>query len=171
MQQRLCRRQFTLPQPASKRLSTLLKARSRSPRLAHFLTSSIQFGTFLHTKYPNLHVEIVDTDNLVNLAAGDADIGLRFATPTQPDLISRKVFELGWCVFASKEYAVLYGLPKTPEDLRDHRLILYTETRHHLTGFAWMEQFKSDDDKFSRVNTSSVAGRTCRSWHRHPSRL
>ena len=45
------------------------------------------------------------------------------------------VFELGWCVFASKEYAVLYGLPKTPEDLRDHRLVLYTETRHHLTGF------------------------------------
>ncbi len=64
---------------------------------------------------------------------------------------------LGWCVFASKEYAVLYGLPKTPEDLRDHRLILYTETRHHLTGLAWMEQYKSDDDKFSRVNTSSVA--------------
>ena len=111
----------------------------------------------LHKKYTNLHVEIDDTDRMVNLAAGEADIGIRMAAPTGPDLISRKAFDLGWCVFASKDYAAQYGLPKTHEDLRDHRLILYTETRHHLTGFAWLEQFKSGEERFARVNSTSVA--------------
>ncbi len=124
-------------------------------------------GSFFHVlnplcgivqqKHPNLHVEISDTDHIVNLAAGEADIGLRFTAPKGPDLISRKVFDLGWHVYASKDYAAQYGLPKTAEELRDHRLILYTETRHHLFAFAWMEQFKSSSDRYSRVNSTSVA--------------
>ena len=124
-------------------------------------------GSFFHVlnplcgivqqKHPNLHVEISDTDHIVNLAAGEADIGLRFAPPKDPDLISRRVFDLGWHVYASKDYVAQYGLPKTAEELRDHRLILYPETRHHLFAFAWMEQFKSSSDRYSRVNSTSVA--------------
>lgn len=111
----------------------------------------------VHRKYPNLQVDIDDTDRMVDLAAGEADIGIRFAAPTEPDLVARKVFELGWHVYASKEYAAQYGLPKTPEELRDHRLILYPSSRHHLTGFAWMEQFKSEPGRYARVNSTSVA--------------
>ncbi len=111
----------------------------------------------LHGKYPDLHVEINDTDKIVNLAAGEADIGLRFAAPTEPDLIVCKAFDLGWCVFASKEYAAQYGLPKTPDELREHHLILHAESRHHLPGFAWMEQFKTTEDRYSRINITSVA--------------
>jgi DNA-binding transcriptional LysR family regulator len=112
----------------------------------------------LHRKHPSLHVEIDDTDQIVNLAAGEADIGIRFVAPTEPDLIFRKAFDLGWHVYASKEYAAQYGLPKTREELRDHRLILYTESRHQLNkAFAWMDQFKSGVDRFSRVHSTSVA--------------
>jgi DNA-binding transcriptional LysR family regulator len=123
----------------------------------HFLNP---LCAILHKQHPNLHVEIDDTDKMVNLAAGEADIGLRFAMPTEPDLIARKAFDLGWCVYASKDYAAQYGLPKTESELRDHRLILFTESRHHLKGFAWMEQFKTDEERFARVNTTSVALRS-----------
>ena len=123
----------------------------------HFLNP---LCAILHKQYPNLHIEIDDTDKMSNLAAGDADIGLRFAMPTEPDLIARKAFDLGWCVYASKDYAAQYGLPKTESELRDHRLILFTESRHHLKGFAWMEQFKTDEERFARVNTTSVALRS-----------
>jgi DNA-binding transcriptional LysR family regulator len=120
----------------------------------HFL---MPICAVLHKQHPNLHVEIFDSDQMVNLAAGEADIGLRFAYPKEPDLIARKAFDLGWCVYASKDYAAEYGLPKTPDELREHRLILYTETRHHLPGFAWMEQFKTHEERFTRVNSTSVA--------------
>ena len=115
------------------------------------------FCEVLHKKYSNLLVEIDDKDHIVNLASGEADIALRFAAPTEPDVIARKAFDSGWCVYASKDYAAQYGLPKTPDELRDHRLILYAENRHHLHGFAWMEQFKTTEDRYSRINNTSVA--------------
>jgi len=123
----------------------------------HFLNP---ICAIVHKQHPNLHVEINDTDQMINLAAGEADIGLRFALPTEPDLIARKAFDLGWCVYASQDYAAQYGLPKTESELRDHRLILFTESRHHLKGFAWMEQFKTSEERFARVNTTSVALRS-----------
>ena len=123
----------------------------------HFLNP---LCAILHKQHPNLHVEIDDTDKMVNLAAGEADIALRFVMPTEPDLIARKAFDLGWGVYASQDYAARYGLPETESELRDHRLILFTESRHHLKGFAWMEQFKTDEERFARVNTNSVALRS-----------
>ncbi len=123
----------------------------------HFL---LPICAVLHKQHANLHIEIHDTDQMVNLAAGEADIGLHFAFPKEPDLIARKAFDLGWCVYASKDYAAKYGLPKTPEELREHRLILFTETRHRLPGFAWMEQFKTHEERFTRVNSTSVALRS-----------
>ena len=61
----------------------------------HFL---LPICAVLHKQHPNLHIEIHDTDQMVNLAAGEADIGLHFAFPKEPDLIARKAFDLGWCV-------------------------------------------------------------------------
>jgi DNA-binding transcriptional LysR family regulator len=49
----------------------------------------------LRRRHPGLLVEIDDSDQIVNLAAGDSDIAIRFVAPTEPDLISRKAFELG----------------------------------------------------------------------------
>jgi DNA-binding transcriptional LysR family regulator len=111
----------------------------------------------LEKRYPKLLVEIDDTDDILNLSSGEADIAVRFAPSKEPDLIARKAFELGWNAYASKQYATLYGLPKNYEELRDHRLILYIENRHHLPQFAWMEQFKSGHDRFVRVTNPSVA--------------
>lgn len=111
----------------------------------------------LHQKYPGLSVEILDSDDMINLAAGDADVAIRMAAPTEPDLIVRKAFDLGWCVYASKDYAATYGLPKNPEELREHRLILFGGKRLHLEQFRWLEQFKSGNDSFIRVNSNEVA--------------
>jgi len=110
----------------------------------------------LHEKYPRLRIEINDSDRMVDLAAGDTDIAWRMVLPTAPDLIARKAVDLGWCVFASKEYAAHYGLPKVPVELRDHRLILHAESRRHLEGFRWLEQFTSGKETVVRVQTTSV---------------
>jgi DNA-binding transcriptional LysR family regulator len=111
----------------------------------------------LHQKYPGLSVEVLDSDEMINLAAGDADVAIRMAAPKEPDLIARKAFDLGWCVYASKDYAATYGLPKDPEELRQHRLILFGEKRLHLEQFRLLERFKSGNDSFIRVNSNEVA--------------
>jgi DNA-binding transcriptional LysR family regulator len=124
-------------------------------------------GSFFHVihpfcevmakKYPRLVVEIDDTDAVLNLSSGEADVAVRFFLPKEPDLIARRAFDQNWYVYASKEYADHYGLPQTHDDLRNHRLILYIESRLKLPAFAWMEQFKSGQERFVRVTNPGVA--------------
>ena len=124
-------------------------------------------GSFFHViqpfcdemakKHPKLIVEIDDVDAVVNLSAGEADIAVRFFLPKEPDLIARRAFDQTWYVYASREYANHYGLPQTPDELRSHRLILYVESRLKLSAFAWMEQFKSGQERFVRVTNPGIA--------------
>ena len=111
----------------------------------------------LNAKYPKLRVELAASDTMLNLASGVADIAWRGAIPKEPDLIMRRAIDFGWCLYASKEYAENHGLPKTVEELRDHRLILYTENRLHMEGFRWLEQFKTGKDGPARVPSTSLA--------------
>jgi len=111
----------------------------------------------LNAKYPKLRVELVASDSMLNLATGEADIAWRGAIPKEPDLIVRRAVDFGWCLYVSQEYAETYGLPKTIEELRDHRLILYTENRLHMEGFRWLEQFKTGKDGPARVPSTSLA--------------
>ena len=114
----------------------------------------------LNKQYPDLHVEIYDADYIVNLANGDADIAIRMAAPTEPDLVSRKACDLGWFIYASKDYAAQYGLPKSPAELSQHRLVLYTEDRLHLPAFRWLEQFNAKTETSVRTSNPTVAIRS-----------
>ncbi|MDE2385936.1 MAG: LysR family transcriptional regulator [Alphaproteobacteria bacterium] len=113
----------------------------------------------LHAKYPKLRVELIASDSILNLASGQADIAWRGALPKEPDLIARRAVDFGWLLFASKDYAKIYGLPKSYDELRDHRLILYTENRLHMEGFRWLEQYKSGKDGPARVPSTNLAMR------------
>ena len=108
-------------------------------------------------RHPSLRVELLDADHIVNLAKGEADLAVRMNQPQEPDLIARKAFQTGMCIFASTSYAKTYGLPKTHEELRKHRLILYTEDRLHIPALAWLEQFKGGSGSFTRVSRTSIA--------------
>lgn len=125
--------------------------------LYHFL---VHFVDSIMARHPLLRVELVDADHNVNLAKGEADIGLRMLQPVEPDLIARKAFVTSWCIFASANYVENYGMPKCHEDLRKHRLILYTEDRLRIPGFAWLEQFKNESLNFARVSRINVALRS-----------
>lgn len=115
------------------------------------------FSELMSKKYPDLVVEIDDTDAVLSLSSGEADVAVRFFMPKESDLIARRAFDQSWYVYASKEYVDHYGLPQSHEDLRNHRLILYIESRLKLPAFAWMEQFKSNQERFVRVTNPGVA--------------
>jgi DNA-binding transcriptional LysR family regulator len=116
--------------------------------------------SILNKQYPDLHIEIHDADHIVSLANGDADIAFRMAAPTEPDVVSRKACEMGWFIYASKDYVAQYGLPKSPAELSEHRLILYTENRLHLPAFRWLEQFNLDAETSVRISNPAIAMRS-----------
>ena len=74
--------------------------------------------------YPDLLLEVVITDGMLDLEAGEADVAIRGAF-TLPDsnLVARKIGETQWTLYCSRDYARRLGLPAAPADLKDHTLI------------------------------------------------
>lgn len=99
------------------------------------VTTTVAFGsvwltprikTFMET-YPDIDMSILLDDGEVDLAMRQADVAIRFSAPRQPDLIQRHLITLHYHVYAAPEYLKKYGMPKTPADLDNHRIIVYGE--------------------------------------------
>ena len=79
---------------------------------------------FLDT-YPDVQVQLLLTNEELDLAMREADVALRLRRPAQPDLIQRRLFSVHFHAYASADYLKRFGEPKRPEDLDEHRLLLF----------------------------------------------
>lgn len=71
-------------------------------------------------RYPHILVDINLTDAVVDVAAGQADVAIRFGLLADSALTARKLGETGRIVVASPDYLARRGEPTSPEDLHDH---------------------------------------------------
>lgn len=71
-------------------------------------------------RYPHILVDLSLTDTVVDVAAGQADVAIRFGLLADSGLTARKIGETGRVVVASPEYLTRRGEPMTPEDLHHH---------------------------------------------------
>jgi len=76
-------------------------------------------------RYPDIDVSLVLSDDELDISMRQADVAIRLRAPTQPDLVQRQLMEVHYRVYASPSYIKRYGLPRSPEDLDNHRLIIY----------------------------------------------
>jgi DNA-binding transcriptional LysR family regulator len=79
-------------------------------------------------EYPELHVDLVCNDRMVDLIEEGFDIGLRLAR-SLPDstLVARRLASSPVVVVASPDYLRKYGAPSTPDDLTQHNCLIYTQ--------------------------------------------
>ena len=85
--------------------------------------------------HPNLRFEYLSGDEKLDLEAGDADIAFRGAEVLEgDDLICRRLDHHKWSVFASREWT---RMPKSPEELRDYPVAVYTGPMHNLKPHGW----------------------------------
>ena len=96
----------------------------------------------LKSSFPELEVLLVGTNEVLNLAQREADLALRNVPPSHQSLVSRKVMELGGCVYASKLYIERRGIPAGRDSLRGHDILAYG-TLGGMPGFEWLRD--SDD--------------------------
>lgn len=114
-------------------------AAGRAPRGRVRVNANVAFGNqvllplvpaFL-AEHPELSVDLVFTDQVVDLIEERADIAIRVAPgPLRGNqLMARKIGESGVAVVASPDYLSRHGEPKTPAELAKHNLIGFNFAR------------------------------------------
>ena len=91
-----------------------------SAALAHGRLVVVPLLKAFVVRYPHILVDINLTDAVVDVAAGQADVAIRFGLLADSALTARKLGETGRIVVASPDYLARRGEPMSPEDLHDH---------------------------------------------------
>lgn len=91
--------------------------------------------------YPDIRVEVVVSDQKLDLAAGEADVALRAGPfPTDPALIARKLADVPWAIYCSRGYAERRGAPRTPAELAAHPLLLGDGGLRNAPAMNWLRE-------------------------------
>ncbi len=77
-------------------------------------------------KYPDVSVKMLISDHPLHFADDSVDIGIFIGNPKEQNLMARKIAETRRVAVASPAYLEKYGRPETPEDLKRHNCMSYT---------------------------------------------
>ena len=111
------------------------------------ITTTVAFGSVWLTSrmkdflvlYPDIDVTLVLADTELDLSMRQADVAIRMMPPRQPDLIQRHLMTMRYHVFAAPEYLKEHGMPKTPEDLDNHRIVVFgDDVRPPVPNLNWL---------------------------------
>ena len=93
-------------------------------------------------QYPDINVEVTVDDGLTDIVDGRFDAGVRLGEQVAKDMIAVRIApDMRMAVVGSAEYLQRFGIPKTPEQLDQHRCInMRLPTRGGL--YAW--EFERD---------------------------
>lgn len=89
-----------------------------------------QFSAILEDfvdSYGDVQFEFIRRYDVVDLAAGESDVALRFSnTIDDQSLICRKIMEIKGTLAASKKYAAKHGIPTSEDELGGHKFVAYS---------------------------------------------
>jgi len=95
------------------------------------VTTTTGFGTLwlaprlpkLYEQYPDLKVDLMLEERVLDLPMREADVAIRMKEPSQADLVRKRLMSVRMGLYASPEYLEKHGTPERMEDMTDHRLI------------------------------------------------
>lgn len=88
-----------------------------------------RIGGFLEL-YPEISVSLLIGDHELDLSMRQADVAVRLTPPRQPDLIQRHLRAIRFHLYAAPSYLERNGTPRTVEELRAHRVVVYGDSPH-----------------------------------------
>ncbi|HKV16456.1 MAG TPA: LysR family transcriptional regulator [Reyranella sp.] len=111
----------------------------------------------LRKAHPDIVVQVIAGDAVLDLATRQADLAIRFFRPTSNQLVAARVGQFGMSIFAARNYVEEFGLPQRLEDLREHHIVDHT-TLHNLPAMKpWTEIVERCHNVVLRTNSSYAA--------------
>jgi len=95
------------------------------------VTTTIGFGSLwlaprlprLYEKYPDLKIDLMLEERVLDLPMREADVAIRMKEPSQADLIRKRLMSVHMRLYATQAYLAQNGAPQTIQELVKHRLI------------------------------------------------
>jgi DNA-binding transcriptional LysR family regulator len=101
--------------------------------------------------YPEIEVNLLLTDQELDLSMREADIAVRLSPPRQADLIQRHLLTVHMNIFAAPSYLEKHGTPMRARDLDSHRIVVYGEDiRPPVPDVNWLLRIGSDSGQLRR---------------------
>lgn len=107
----------------------------------------------LFARHPGLSIAVDFDDRVVDLVRDGYDLGLRGGHIRDSALVSRPVCHLNTVLVASVDYLNRNGVPRTAEDLREHRLV----ARRFLSGTVDVWSFKDAEGGIITIDPADSA--------------
>jgi DNA-binding transcriptional LysR family regulator len=93
-----------------------------SESIGYRLAKSTLLDAF-HDLHPGLKIELLLSDNYLDLAKGEADVAIRAGDPDDDTLVGRKIADVPWAVYGSRGYIGQHGTVLTEQDLDRHFVV------------------------------------------------
>jgi DNA-binding transcriptional LysR family regulator len=95
--------------------------------------------------YPGVLVELVATDERLDIAAGEADVALRAGSrPEGGGVVARRLPDVDWTIYCSRAYAAERGAPSCSASLRTHEVVGFEGRLTGLLAWRWLAQAVPD---------------------------
>lgn len=96
--------------------------------------------------YPDVELEIVAADEMVDLAAGGFDAGIRLGELISPDMVAvRLTPPFPYAVVGSPAYLKIHGEPARPEDLDEHACLRMRRSNGAIAPWVFKDGDKAVD--------------------------
>jgi DNA-binding transcriptional LysR family regulator len=130
------------------------------------VTTTIGFGTLwlvprlakLYEKYPDLKIDLMLEERVLDLPMREADVAIRMKEPSQADLIRKRLMGVHMGLYASPDYLAKHAAPTSVEDLCDHRLICQNAMSAQVSAATYLVKELVTNDIASMLTVNNYFG-------------
>ncbi len=112
----------------------------------------------LYAKYPDLKIDLMLEERVLDLPMREADVAIRMKEPSQADLIRKRLMSVHMRLFATPRYLELRGTPQNRADIRHHRLICQNASSSQVRAGQVMVQALLAEDMPSLLTVNNYFG-------------
>jgi DNA-binding transcriptional LysR family regulator len=112
----------------------------------------------LYEKYPDLKIDLMLEERVLDLPMREADVAIRMKEPSQADLIRKKLMTVRMCLFATRDYLDRESAPTEIEDIANHRLICQSPSSAQVGAGASLVQHLMTFDIRSMLTVNNYFG-------------
>jgi len=89
--------------------------------------------------HPSITLELLSGSRPVDLKKSEADLAIRLGASDDEELVTRKIGDVGWSLYASAEYLARHAAPSDPGALAGHDVLGFEPSLAGVPGAKWIE--------------------------------